>query len=155
MKCNARNRINNMVVPQEKRDKAILLKANGEVRIVKSYKGKFSEIRELINCQLVQFVAATTINEIKGLEFIELCIDDEGFFNNPVVNKKASLLFGTQFGAQQMVGDILVESYDIEEGRCLPLTDEEVAKILYLLGKMDTNLISDKVNIPWPVFRAI
>lgn len=149
MKCNAKNRINNQIDETYTRDKALLIERTGKIHYVQNFYPSLKRMKKLINCETVQFVPTIPLERVRGLDMIELCIDEEGFYSeDPVVNKKASLLYGTQYGAPSIVGDVLVVKYDPEKGETIPLTNMEIAKILTFILHCDENKIPDKIVSP-------
>ena len=118
------------------KQQAIFLPA-GDICItqtMRSFRPELEYYYKVIGCRTVDFVSAYALEGVEGLENIDLIVDDEGLFSEqPKVNIIASLLYGYKQHGQPIVGNALVVGIDPETGETLPLTDEQINRLIEII----------------------
>lgn len=90
-----------------------------------------------IGCRTVDFVSAYALDGVEDLENICLIVDDEGLFaENPELNIIASLLYGFKQHGQPIVGNAIIVGTDPETGDTIPLTDEQIRRLIEIIDTL-------------------
>lgn len=107
------------------------------MQTMQDFKADLDFYYNAIGCDTVDIVSAYALSDIDGLENVQLIVDDNGLMaDSPQVNILASLLYGYRQHGQPIVGNAIVAGFDPDTSETVPLTDEQIQRIIHIIQKL-------------------
>ena len=98
------------------------------MRFIK-FAGGLDWLRNTIGCKLIAFAHAYALEDIPGLENVDIVCDDEGLLSEDFqINYIGSVLYGTKDYQMPLVGNCLIVAVN-DMGETIGLTDEQIRLI--------------------------